>query len=469
MTDDLRGKRVLVLGLGQYPKGSGISAALFAIRKGAVVRVTDQKNERDISTNVRRLKRFKNVTFRLGGHDPKDIRWADVIIRNPRVRPTSPEMKLAAKLGTRVESDISLFLAACPATVVGVTGTRGKSTTSTLVADMLKRSGRRAWLGGNILVSPLTFLDRVRRNDVVVLELSSWQLETVGSIGVSPPIACVTNVMRDHLNTYGSMDEYAESKAQIFRHQTSDGCVVLNMDDAYGKRWIAEAPGTVLRHSKRETKMSDGWLSGEGLMFRSGRKKIRLVERASLKAKGEHMERNMLAAALTAKAAGASLRAIRSSLLAFRGLPHRQEIVAVKRGITFVNDTTATTPDGTIAALRTFAPLHGTLRLILGGADKELEFAGLARELKRRRTDVALLPGTAHAKLASALRAARVRFEDAADLPDAFSRLLDRANTGDAVVLSPGCASFGLFANEFERGERFRALAQAVDVRRVRR
>lgn len=428
--------KVLILGLGQYPQGSGIAAALFFARNGDDVLVTDQKKEKDLAANVRKLKRFKNVRFHLGGHHLGDIRWADVIVRNPRVRPNSPEMKLAAKLGKRIESDISLFLDRCPASVVGVTGTRGKSTTSTLVAEMLKASGRRTWLGGNILISPLTFLSKVKKEDIVVLELSSWQLEVTGNAGMSPHIACVTNIMRDHLNTYGGMEEYAEAKAQIFRHQTPEDVVVLNGDDEYGKRWKNEAPGRVLVFSKKQK------LPGP------------------IKLRGEHNRMNALAASATANAAGASTAAIRKVLKTFGGLPHRQEIVAVTRGVTYVNDTTSTTPDATIAALKTFSPLRRTIRLILGGADKELEFGDLAKELKKARADVAVLPGTAHAKLARALLKNQVSYSDAPDLQSAVSLLRSHAQHGDVILLSPACASFGLFRNEFERGDRFRRLAR---------
>ncbi len=444
--------KVLILGLGQYPKGSGIAAALFFARKGDETLVSDLRGRRELpKRHLSQLKRFSNVRFRLGEHRLEDIRWADVIVRHPRVRPDSKEMKLAGRLGKKIVSDVSLFLERCPCPVVGITGTRGKSTTSTLVAEMLKASGRRTWLGGNILISPLTFFSKVKKTDIVVLELSSWQLEVTGSAGLSPHVACVTNIMRDHLNTYSGMEEYAEAKAQIFRHQKPTDIIVLNGDDAYGKRWMKEAPGRVLVFSKKQIKKSSLYEREVGGM-----------------PAGEHMKMNMLAATLTAKASGATNVGIRGALKNFSGLPHRQEIVAVKRGITYVNDTTSTTPDATIAALKTFSPIRRstpdarrpTLHLILGGADKELEFDQLARELKKTRVDVAVLPGTAHAKLVRALSKNQVSYSDAADLKRAVSILRSRAQHGDVILLSPACASFGLFRNEFERGDRFSRLAR---------
>ena len=172
-----KGKKVLILGLGQYPKGSGISSAIFLAKQGAILRVTDQKKENDLKANVTRLRRFKNIKIILGKHRDEDIRWADVIVRNPRVRPSSKEMLLASKLGKKIESDITLFLEKCPCTVIGVTGTRGKSTTSTLISEMLKASGKRVWLGGNILVSPLTFLKTSNRRTLSYLNfpVGNWR------------------------------------------------------------------------------------------------------------------------------------------------------------------------------------------------------------------------------------------------------------------------------------------------------
>lgn len=432
--------KILILGLGQYPKGSGIAAALYYARRGDDVLATDLKTEQEISTNVKQLKKFKNVRFRLGEHKLDDIRWADVIVRNPRVRSDSKEMRLASKLGKTVVSDISIFLELCKCPVVGVTGTRGKSTTSTLVADMLKASGKKTWLGGNILVSPLTFLKNVKSKDVVVLELSSWQLEATGDAGVSPGVACITNLMRDHLNSYDGMEAYGEAKAQIFRHQGPDDVVILNADDAFCRSKISEAPGQVVLFSKKD---------------------IRSV--SVYKGFGEHIQMNMLAAMATAKAAGATQLGIKKALRAFKGLKDRQEVVTVKHGIAFINDTTATTPDATIAALRALSPRFKTLHLIIGGADKELEFDGLAKELKGMNVDLAVLPGTAYKKLTTSLKKKRISFDDSDTLAEAFKLLVLRAKKGDAVVLSPGCASFGLFVNEFDRGDQFRKLCKHID------
>lgn len=462
-----KGKRVLILGLGQYPQGSGIAAALYAVKQGADVRVTDLKTKDQLGKNVERLEKYPNVTFRLGEHRLEDVAWADLVIRNQRVRAHSPELELARRQGIEIESAESLFLKRCPAPVVGITGTRGKSTTTTLVANMLEASGKKVWLGGNILISPLTFVDKVRPSDIVVLELSSFQLETTGAAGISPHVACITNLMRDHLNAYENMEEYGEAKAQILRYQTQNDIVVLNDEDAFCQELAQEAAGSVQRFSLKKRKKSSAWVEGGRLVLRTPKGESTLIEVSQLQVRGDHQLRNILAAALTARAAGATIAGIRTALRTFPGLPHRQELVAVHNGITYINDTTATTPDGARAAIRVFAKPKNILHLILGGADKELDFDSLAKELSSVRCDIVILPGSAEQKIVQALQQQKVAFERVDDLEDAVQRMTARAKNGETIVLSPACASFGQFANEFERGERFRAIVKKLQVKKT--
>lgn len=435
--------RVLILGLGQYPQGSGVEAAVYFAKRGDDVIVTDLKSKEDLATNVKRLSVYPNVRFVLGEHRVEDVRAADVVVPNPRVRPDSPFFAEALRLGKTIESDISLFLAACKAPVIGVTGTRGKSTTSTLIAEMLKADGRRTWLGGNILVSPLAFLSKVKASDWVVLELSSWQLELTGRKGVSPAYAVWTNLMRDHLNTYAGMEEYGEAKAQIFRHQDQDGVVFLPADKAFGV-YAESAPGEVVRV---------GATRGEA---------TKIVESVRLKIAGEHNKRNATFAVAAAKYVGVSVSAIKKTLKTFPGLPNRQEEVALIKGVRYINDTTSTTPDATIAALKAFTKSGAAIHLIFGGSDKELDFEEVAKLVKRVKPTIYLLPGTAREKIVAAFAKAKVRWIDVEHLQDAMKRISVAAKKGDIVLLSPGCASFGLFKNEFDRGEQFVKLVKKI-------
>lgn len=429
---------ILILGLGQYPKGSGIAAAFYFAKKGNQVIATDLKTRDELKANVVRLKKFKNVRFALGGHNRKDVQWADLIVRNPRVRKDSPEMVEAGKRGLPIESDLSIFMRACPCQVVGITGTRGKSTTTMLIHQILSASKkwRKVWLGGNILVSPLTFLDEVTSKDIVVLEMSSWQLEATGDAGVSPQIAVWTNLMRDHLNTYSSMEEYAEAKAQIFRHQKPEDVVFLP-DEKDFDEYAKEAPGDVIR--------------------------VRQKAKIALGVPGEHNQRNAQMAAAVATHLGIKTGIISKVLKGFHGLDFRQQIISVKSGVTIVNDSTATTPDATIAAIETFRKSQVASRkvhLLFGGNDKELMFDEVAKEIKKNKVNVYLLPGNAKEKIEAAFQKAKVAFHTEAGLREAIRDARKDAKKGDCLLLSPGCTSFGEFKNEFDRGETFNKLVK---------
>jgi UDP-N-acetylmuramoylalanine--D-glutamate ligase len=439
-------RHVLILGLGQYPKGSGIAAALTFARLGSKVTVTDLKTANELKDNVARLKKFKNVRFVLGRHDLDDVRQAEFIVPNQRVRQSSPEIKLARKLGTPIQTEIALFLNRCPAKVIGITGTRGKSTTTALIAHILRQgvgaSGRRIWLGGNILVSPLTFLSKIKKNDLVVLELSSFQTE---SLAEAKPvdIAVITNLKRDHLNAYADMEEYAEAKAQIFRYQKPNQFVILNADDAYGERWMNEAPSRVQLFSKHDALP---------------------IKTEDLLILGEHNAMNARAAVLAVKAAGASESIIKKGLKTFKGLENRLEKIRVWRGINFINDTTATTPDGTIAAINALQSGHRHLWIICGGADKELDYAefGVVAKKYQPHLHFIMLPGDASLKMYEALLHAKEHTHPVKDLREAVDIAASHAIKGDAVVLSPGAASFNQFKNEFDRGEQFNTLVKKL-------
>ena len=429
---------IVILGLGQYENGSGIAAALYFAKRGDSVVVTDLKKASLLGNNPARLRKFKNVRFVLGRHDLEDIRNTDLIVRNPGITDKAETLKLARKLDKLIVSDVSIFLEKCPAKVIGITGTRGKSTTVSLFAEILRKSKkwRKVWLGGNILISPLQFLDQVKKNDIVVLELSSWQLETLGEHGVSPNIALWTNLMRDHLNTYKSMEEYAEAKAQIFRHQGPRGRVFLPAEK-YFDSYANQTAGIAYRWGK------------------SGSEEVTLVDSVAMRLVGEHNRENAMAAVAVARGLGVSKTTIKEVLKKFSGVPNRQEILGKKKGVTIVNDTTATTPDAAMAAVKRFAS-EGKLFLIFGGADKVLEFDEVSKTLKKYEVRVALLPGTAHAKILNKFRKYKVDYFDVDSLKEAVIRLMDESEKGSVLILSPGCASFGLFKNEFDRGEQFK-------------
>lgn len=452
-------QRVVIAGLGRYPQGSGVSAALYFAKRGDSVLVTDQKKAADLGETVRLLKPFKNVRFAFGKHRLSDVRGADMVVRNPGMRINAPLLKEARRLGIPVETDITLFLKTCPAPVVGVTGTRGKSTTSALVAEMLKASGRTTWLGGNIQVSPLTFLQKVRPTHKVILELSSWMIETMEEQGRATDVALITNVLQDHLNAYSSMSAYARAKEGLFVHQTSDHIGIFCRDQQITKNMAKRTVGQRWWWSvKSFAEENGGFGRGNAIVVRVNGKESVVARKTDLRISGGHNWANVIAAATAAVAMGATPAGIRTALHRFHGLPDRQEEIAVIDGVHWINDTTATTPDALIAALRACAPKRGRLILIAGGSDKELPFGDAARAMKKQVSALVLLPGTGTDRLHNALsqnkfRAPTIHVDD---MHSAVRAAAAVATRGDVVLLSPACASFGLFQNEFDRGDQFR-------------
>lgn len=467
-----KGKRVLIFGLGQFPKGSGVTAALWFAEQGAHVTVTDMKTADQMPATVRQLRGKRNITLVLGKHRKSDFARADLIMRNPGVPWHSPYLELAKQRGIPVHSDVSLFLDACPAPVVGITGTRGKSTTSALTAAMLEASGYRTWLGGNILVSPLSFLHRVKPGHRVVLELSSFLTETLGPDRSAPQVAVMTNVMRDHLNFYPDMKAYAAAKERIFAFQSLTSAAVVGRDNAWTRTMGARVVGRRYWWSAKPFAEENGaFLRGSRIVVRENGKERVVADVKTMRIPGEHNRANAVAAAMAAIAAGASDVGIRKALRLFKGLPNRQEIIAQKGGVRFVNDTTATTPDALLAALQSFGSPSTRLRLpagrqarsgkriilITGGSDKKLDFHDVPKPVRRVVRTMILLPGSGTDKMVAAFRKQGIRVPAfTADSMDAAVTLAAGiAERGDTVLLSPGCTSFGLFKNEFDRGERF--------------
>ena len=446
------GKKVLILGLGQFPQGSGASAARFFSRAGARVTITDKKPAAELVRARKRLQGIK-ARFVFGGHDLSDVRRADIIIRNPGVRRDSAELVLARRLGKPVLNDIVVFLKNCPAQVIGVTGTRGKSTTSALVAEIFKAAGRRVWLGGNIKISPLSFAERVQADDLVVLELSSWMLEHFKEARPGLKVAVFTNLLRDHLNTYDSMADYFSAKKGIFAGQTSRDIAVISADNIWTKKLRRATKAKIIWTSLKSRPEKDAVFVRRGeIIAREQGKVTRAAAISDLALQGEHNLANALLAIGAGRALDAPWNAMKKALRTFKGLPDRQEAVRVWRGVSFINDTTATTPDATIAALRVF-PSQKTV-LITGGTDKKLFFGELAREALKVKALV-LLPGSATDKLRPLLDRNNVSYADVRSMKEAVASAAKKARPGDRVLLSPGASSFGLFKNEFDRGEQF--------------
>jgi UDP-N-acetylmuramoylalanine--D-glutamate ligase len=478
---DLDSKHVLVMGLGVH--GGGLGVARFLVSRGALVTVTDLRTADQLASSLDSLAGLP-IRYVLGEHRAADFQAADLVIRNPAVPRESPYLQIARAAGAVIAMEMTLFFQLCPGPILGITGTKGKTTTTLLTGAMLRQEHPDTVVAGNLRVSALEALPRITADTPVVLELSSWQLEGLGEAQVSPQYACVTNISPDHLNRYSGMAPYAEAKQQIFRWQRSDGVAILNHDDAAVAGWASAAPGAVGWFGARTSAWPAGGVRAvvyddTGVWWHSGAAPARPGDTArdelicrldEIALAGRHNLANVAAAAALAGSFGVSNAAIRAAVRAFRGVEHRLELVRTLEGVRYVNDTTATSPAAAIAAIQSFdAPII----LIAGGADKALPFDELARVAVERVKAIILLDGTATAKLQSAIsseRSAVSRSKHPADRRpltvagplDNFERAItaarELAEDGDVVLLSPGCASFGMFANEFQRGEAFRRI-----------
>lgn len=475
MSSEYGGMRALVMGLGL--NGGGLESARFLASRGADVTVTDLRDEKVLAPSIEKLSGLP-VRYVLGRHEMEDFARADLVVKNPAVRPDSPYLAASR----RVETDISLFLAACPSRICAVTGSKGKSGTSSALHWALSalrerpplagaRVPGKAYLGGNITVSPLTFLDALRAEDDVVLELSSWQLGDLAgrlhpdggtdALGrrralLKPRVAVITSIMRDHLDRYGTMEAYVADKKIIYSGQDPNDATVSGCDD-WGDTFARETRARALRFSAEPLGegMPGAWLEGP-----EGRGLARLDSGALVEivpphpaVPGRHQKMNLLAAGLALLDLGLPADPIREALGSYPGIEHRLEFFHESRGVRYYNDTAATIPEAAAAAVRAFgAPTV----LVTGGTDKALDFSPLGEAAAEAKA-VVLLAGSGTAKLAPLLDRAGIPYRGPYDDLDAATRAAaEAAGPGDAVVLSPGCASFGMFLNEFDRGRKWK-------------
>ena len=416
------------MGLGVQSGGLGVAA--FMRDHGADLVVTDLRSEAQLAPSVAALG-SAGIRYVLGRHELDDFQRAEIVVRNPAVRDSSPYLRAARAAGAYIEMEFTLFLRWCrQARVIGVTGTRGKTTTATALHAMLVAGGELARLAGNMRVSALAQLHEIEPGSTVVLELSSAQLEGLAGTGLRTSGAIVTNLMADHLDRYPDMQAYAQAKLSLVANQRAGDWAVIPAGSGWPDWFAARAGGTVVRPDLKQA--PPGWTEAP--------------------LSGRHNRANLALAAAAARQAGVSGAAIADAVRGFGGVAARQELIGCIDDVRAYNDTTATTPEAALAALAT---IHGPWVLIAGGSDKRLDFARLAERL--READglraVVLLPGSGTDRLRPLLDGCRI--EAAADMAQAVDHALALARPGDAVLLSPACASFGLFTNEFDRGDQF--------------
>lgn len=381
----------------------------------------------------------------------------DLVFRSPGIALSRPELRSAINSGTRFTSVTKFFFEKCPCAVIGVSGTKGKGTTTSLIYEILKAAGKDAHIGGNIGESPTTFLDELTEESVVVLELSSFQLEDLKQ---SPNIAIVLNITRDHLDYHKNVEEYRQAKEALIKFQGEDDTAIINQDYEGSREFAKLGDGKKLFYSRREA--ADAHVDGEGLIVLG--EKIGTTQDILLR--GTHNHENVLPACLAAKLLGVSNETILQTLKEFQGLPHRLEFVCERNGVQYFNDSFSTTPETSMAAIRAFEePLY----LIAGGSEKHSDFTKWAKDcaLSPNLKMVLLMGDTAdrmEGKLQDAIeqnpREEILDIVRVNNLEEAFAFLKSQNKPGNVVLMSPACASFGLFQNYKERGHTFKELAQ---------
>jgi len=451
----LAGRRVLVMGLGRF--GGGVDATRYAAQAGAKVVVTDKAREDQLRDSLSQLSDLSGIEYHLGGHDPQDFATADVVIANPAIPLDNEFLQVARHHGRTVSSQIGLFFQSCPARIIGITGANGKSTTTTLTAHILENARPSArehvygkvWLSGNIGDKPLlTILDQVRPDDLVVLEISSFQVEQLVEVRKAPTVSLLTNLTPNHLDRYGTFEAYCAAKEGLFSLQKPDekasAVSIFNAEDPVACSWYEKyrsQPGRVC------VRFSADDVSAEM------RSEYALPGRANLS--------NLAAAMAIAQCFGVSEKGIRSCLSSFKALPHRLELVAEGRGVRWYNDSKATTPEGTMVALSAF---DCPKVLIAGGYDKHTPFGELGERIASTAKAVILIGQTAR-MIGDAVQAApqvghRIDIRFAGSLAEAVELAGRLAGAGDVVLLSPACASYDMFENYQQRGRQFGELAR---------
>jgi UDP-N-acetylmuramoylalanine--D-glutamate ligase len=451
---ELNGKRVLVVGLGK----SGVASALFLKAHGAHVTVSDTKSGDELRNEIPVLLDH-GITVETGGHGDRTFRGQDLIVVSPGVPVDAPPLVQARALGEAVIGEIELAAQFLPGPIVAITGSNGKTTTTTLTGEIMTAAGFPALVGGNIGTPAISLAERAQPETVIVLEISSFQLETIQTF--RPKVAVVLNVTPDHLDRHRTFEVYVDAKARIFENQQGSDFAVLNADDptcvAMGSRTRAQ----VFWFSRQKEVPQGAWVRDGNIVFRDGRGEQKTSQReimqvSEIPLKGAHNLENVLAAVCAGALMGCSPEKIRQAVCDFKAVEHRLEFVATIRGVDYYNDSKATNVDATIKALESFP---ANIHLILGGKDKGSDYTVL-NELLRQRVKRVYTIGAAAAKIESQIKNAEV--VHAETLENALRKANAVAQPGDVVLLAPACASFDQFKNYEHRGQVFKEIVRTL-------
>lgn len=455
-------RRVTIIGMAR----EGMALARFMVREGARVTISDRRGIADLAEEVGQLAGLP-ITCVLRGHPP-DILETDILFLSPGVPRQADVVRQAQRKGVPLSSATELFFELCSAPIIGITGSSGKTTTTTLVGEILKAGRRRkVWVGGNIGQPLIEYVDDIRPVDWVVLELSSFQLEPLRR---SPHVAVVTNLRPNHLDRHGTFEAYREAKANILRYQGADDVAVLNWDDPEVRSLADLTEGRVLWFSRQEEVSEGTFVAGSWIVSRMDGQTTRICRLSEIALPGAHNVENVLAAVCVARAVGVNRAAIARTVATFKGVEHRLEFVREVNGVRWINDSIATSPDRTVAALRAFDQDKGHIVLLAGGRNKNLPLDEMAREILARVKHLVLF-GEMAPEIEAALEKAAVDMNGNGSqiavtrchtLEEAVAVAADVAEPGDLVLLSPGGTSFDAFRDFEARGQRFKELVRRL-------
>jgi UDP-N-acetylmuramoylalanine--D-glutamate ligase len=448
--DPLQGKRLLILGLARQGK----AMARFAVGVGAAVTISDLRPAADLQTEIAELADLP-VEYVLGEHPMRLLENTDVVAISGSVPADAPFVAAARQRGLTVTNDSQEFIRRSPTAVIGITGSAGKTTTTALTGVMGQVDGRTTWVGGNIGRPLLTDLHKMAADDMVVQELSSFQLEIWEQ---SPPVAAVLNITPNHLDRHKTMRAYVGAKANILRYQSATAVAVLSADDA-GSLALSQMVRGRLRLFSDERPVTDGAFVHNGHIYlRDGERETAVCTLDDIQLRGRHNVRNVLAAVTLADSVGVDPQAMRQAIRTFHGVEHRLERVAVIDGVTYINDSIATAPERALAALSAF---DEPLILLAGGKDKDMVWDAWASEVAARVRHTILF-GQLAPMLADLLTAVSAPFTQVTDLAEAVEVARQTAVAGDIVLLSPGGTSYDAYRDFAERGEQFRRLVDRI-------
>ncbi len=448
---NVSGMRVLVVGAAR----SGVAAARFLLARGARVSLSEKQPLEKLTEEAK----FLGVPLEAGGHTEAAFLAQDLIVVSPGVPSDLPALVAARARGIPVIGEVELACRFLQGRLVGITGSNGKTTTTALTGKLFEAAGVHSQVGGNIGTPLISLVETSRADTVNVVELSSFQLETIEQL--RPTVAVVLNVTPDHLDRHPDFHSYAAAKERVFQNQTAEDFAVLNADDAVCRQYGQRARARALWFSRKHTVPAGAWVEDGDVVYSAGDYPLTVLGVEEIQLKGDHNVENVLAATCAALALGAGPQAVRRGVREFQGVEHRLEYVATVQEVDFYNDSKATNVDAAIKALEAF---DGPLLVILGGLDKGSDYRPLAPLLKQKARCV-LLIGSAAGKIYEQLggREAPAPLVEAETLETAVQEAIRRAHRGDTVLLAPACASFDQFQNYEHRGRVFKELVRGME------